>query len=119
MPASSFARSAPGEDQILAMSVRDIGFLLDRLGEDCHPRVVTPAQSIHVTGHARIGGILGAEVEQQQTAVSWRSMDHVLEECLARAIEPVKIFRNKTRSGRSACRGARSGESSRRRLAFS
>ncbi len=31
------ARPASGEEQILAMSVRNIGFLLDRLGEDCHP----------------------------------------------------------------------------------
>src|SRR5262245_25777690 len=36
--------------------------------------------------------ILGAEVEQQQTAVSWCSIDHVLEECVARAVEPVKIL---------------------------
>ena len=30
-------RPASGEELILAMSVHNIGFLLDRLGEDCHP----------------------------------------------------------------------------------
>ena len=28
---------ARGEEHFLAMSVRNIGFLLDRLGADCHP----------------------------------------------------------------------------------
>jgi len=31
------ARPTVGGDQFLAMSVHNIGFLLDRLGEDCHP----------------------------------------------------------------------------------
>ena len=30
-------RPASGEDNLLAMSVDNIGFLLDRLGQDCHP----------------------------------------------------------------------------------
>src|SRR6266542_3671403 len=36
--------------------------------------------------------VLGAKVEQQQTAASGCSLDHVLEELLARAVEPVKIL---------------------------
>jgi hypothetical protein len=36
--------------------------------------------------------VFRAEVEQQQTAVSGCGIDYVLEECLARAIEPVKVL---------------------------
>jgi hypothetical protein len=52
-------RPRPGEDNFLAMTVHNIGFLLDRLGQDCHPlqflRELTK-NSIEAIGRSGQGG---------------------------------------------------------------
>src|SRR5206468_9387514 len=61
--------------------------LLDRLWAERQERkllVIGPLHPLRV--------VLGAEVKEQQTAVPGCGVDHVLEECLARAVEPVQIL---------------------------